>query len=106
MNMFVLPPDTTGVFHKHDQINQEIHRHYNKSNNELFTSYSTINCEGFMTILSRAWPKWYSGDSLVTAAKRVGITGDRLNVNFMQQDKFDRAAFNMAPPHTPAKSNS
>ena len=45
-----------------------------------------------MVILGHIWNKWASKESIVKAAKRVGITASGLNVDDMQQDKFERAA--------------
>ncbi len=38
------------------------------------------------------WNGWVSKQSLLKAAKRVGVTATGLNVNFMQKDKFHQAA--------------
>ena len=54
IRLFILPPDTTGVTQKHDQLNQKIHTAYKESNSELFSPFSVINRKGFMTILSYA----------------------------------------------------
>lgn len=45
-----------------------------------------------MTILGAIWDKWASENTIINAAKRVGISKDGLNVNDMQQDKFQQAA--------------
>ena len=45
-----------------------------------------------MTILGGIWDKWASEDFIICAAKRVGISKDDLNMNDMQQDKFQLAA--------------
>lgn len=91
MRLFLLPSNTTGVTQKHDQINQNIHKEYQNAKEEIFTPFSTINHEGFMTVLSKAWPRWIEKEDLVAAGKRVGISKDGLNVNWMDQKKFDRA---------------
>ena len=44
-----------------------------------------------MIILGNIWSTWTTRESLINAARRVGITSKELSVNFMQQDKFDRA---------------
>ena len=44
-----------------------------------------------MLILAEIWGNWATKPVLQKAAKRVGITSESLDVNFMQQDKFDRA---------------
>ena len=41
-----------------------------------------------MTILGAMWDKWVSRDTIINAAKRVRISKKGLNVNNMQQDKF------------------
>lgn len=38
------------------------------------------------------WGDWVSKESLVAAGKKVGISKDGLDVNFMQNDKFEQAA--------------
>ena len=45
-----------------------------------------------MVILGHIWSKWASQESIVEAAKRVGITTTGLDVEHMQQDKFKQAA--------------
>ena len=42
------------------------------------------------------WDKWALRDTIINAAKRVGISKEGLNVNNMQQDKFQQAANGMA----------
>ena len=49
-----------------------------------------------MDILGTMWNEWASEENLVTAAKRVGISKDGLNVENMQQDKFEQAAILMS----------
>ena len=96
MRLFVLPLDTTGATQKLDQVNQKIHSAYRDDKTDLFSPFSTINREVFMTILSQAGPKWYTNELLQAAGKRVGITESGLNVNWMQQEMFDRAEQLMA----------
>jgi len=92
MKLFISPPDTTGVTQMLDQVNQSLHSKYREVKSDLFTAASTINREGFMTILADVWPTWTTRESLVKAGKRVGISKEGLSVNFMQQDKFQAAA--------------
>ncbi|XP_065677263.1 uncharacterized protein LOC136071680 [Hydra vulgaris] len=93
INLFISRPDTTGVTQLLDQSpNQNMHRQYDKKRDELFTTFQTINREGFMTILGEMWDKWASRDTIINAAKRVGISKEGLSVNNMQQDKFHQAA--------------
>ena len=51
-----------------------------------------INREAFMIILADMWHTWATANSLVKAAKRVGVTSEGLSVNFMQQNKFEQAS--------------
>ena len=89
MRLFILPPDTTGVKQKHDQVNQKLHSVYREVKKDLFSDYSTINREGFMNILGEVWQKWYLlKDLLKAAGKRVGISEDGLNINWTQKKKF------------------
>lgn len=57
----------------------------------MFSELQTLNKEAFMLILSEIWDNWATKPVLQKAAKRVGITPQSLDVNLMQQDKFDRA---------------
>ena len=45
-----------------------------------------------MIILGAMWDKWASRDTIINATKRVEISKEGLNVNNMQQDKFQQAA--------------
>ena len=112
-NKFIVsPPDTTGVIQLLDQApNSQLHQNYNSTRDKLFTPFQTVNREGFMNILGTMWDDWASSDNLIAAAKRVGISKDGLNVNDMQQDKFEQTAIlmkntdtesaNILPPSTP-----
>lgn len=92
LHLYITPPDTTGVTQLLDQSpNQNLHREYNKAKEKLFTAFQTINRENFMSILGEMWDKWASEDIIINAAKRVGISTTGLNVNDMQQDKFEQA---------------
>ena len=80
---------TTGVTQLLDQSpNQNLHHDYNKKRDDLFPSFQTINHEGFMTILGCMWDKWATEDTIINAAKWVGISKDGLNINNIQEDKF------------------
>ncbi|XP_065663558.1 uncharacterized protein LOC136085837 [Hydra vulgaris] len=93
INLFVSPPDTTGVTQVLDQApNQQLHRYYNNTRDILFFSFQTINRERFMNILGAMWNNWASAANIVAAAKRVGISKNGLNVDDMQQDKFEQIA--------------
>ena len=72
INLFVSPPDTTGVTELLDQApNSKLHQNYNC---KLFTPFQIINQEGFMNIFGTRWDDWASSDNLTAAAKRVGIS--------------------------------
>ena len=103
LDQFILPPDTSGVTQKHDQINQKLHSAYEAKKDEIFSDYAVINKEGFMTILAEVWNKWASPQCIVKAGKRVGISKEGLNVNWMDQDKFEQAEAILNPP-TPSKN--
>ena len=45
-----------------------------------------------MSILGEMWDKWAPKEIILKAAKRVGISKSGLNVDHMQQDKFQQAA--------------
>ena len=99
--LFFTPPDTTGVTQLLDQEpNQRLHREY-KKRDELFPGFQTINREGFMNILGEMWDQWAPEQTIVNAAKRVGISKVGLNVENMQQDKFQQAANIMATEDSP-----
>ena len=89
--LFIGPPDTTGVTQLLDQINQSLHSQYRSHKKDLFAENGTINREGFMQILGKMWRKWAQPDAIVNASKRVGISVDGLDVDWMQGDKFARA---------------
>ena len=88
MWLFLLPPDTTGITQMHDQINNQLHDEYEKTKSELYSEMSNLNRESFITILGDVENKWATPGLLVKPGKRVGISINRLNVNWMQQEKF------------------
>ena len=45
-----------------------------------------------MLIMAEIWKEWASRETIVASGKRVGISANGLNVDWMQQDKFDQAA--------------
>ena len=81
LDQFILPPDTTGVTQKHDQINQILHSAYESKKSELYSEYSDINKECFMNILADMWNEWATPERIQVAAKRVSIAKDGLNIN-------------------------
>lgn len=94
---FWLYPDTSAVTQMHDQVNGGFHRKYHEARTEKYPLLSNLNRENFMRIIAECYAESYSPESLVKAAKRVGISKDGLNVNWMQQDKFARAEALLAP---------
>ena len=66
----------------------------------------TINREAFMLSLGNMWDKWATPESIIKAAKKVGITSEGLNIEYMQQDKFQKASEliekNKETPTTPS----
>ena len=75
-----------------DQVNHSLHHHYCQCKSQLFTNMMTIDHSGFMEILGEIWSSWTTKESLIKAAKVVGIAESGLNVNWMQNDKFEQAA--------------
>ena len=107
INLFISPPDTTGVTQLLDQLNKNIHQEYEKEKASMFTEFNSLNREAFMLILANIWDRWATKERLINAARRVGITNDTLSVEFMQQDKFKRAEECMEPEvSTPSTSAS
>jgi hypothetical protein len=47
LSQFILPPDTSGITQKHDQINQLLHASYESKKSEMYSEYSDINKECF-----------------------------------------------------------
>ncbi|XP_047131057.1 uncharacterized protein LOC136071655 [Hydra vulgaris] len=92
IRMFLTPPDTTGVTQLLDQLNKNLHHEYRGMKKNIFTDSNLLNKEAFMMILGRIWNNWAPRQSIIKAARRVGVTSTSLNVNDMQQDKFARAA--------------
>ena len=101
LEQFLLPPDTSGSTQLHDQVNQKLHAKYEEKKSELYSEYSDINREGFMTILGEIWAEWVTPEQLIKAAKRVGISKNGLNVNWMDQSKFAAAEATLNPPQSP-----
>ena len=67
---------------------------------------SNLKWESFMTILADVWNKWATPDLIVKSGKRVGISINGLNVNWMQQDKFRRAGALLEPAVSSSPSSS
>ena len=90
----------------HDQINNRLHDEYEKSKSESYSEMSNLNRESFMTILGDVWNKWSTPDFIVKSGKRVGISSNGLNVNWIQQDKFRRAETLLEPAVSSPPSSS
>ena len=73
LEIFLGPPDTTGLTQLLDQINQALHSHYRKSKKNMFSNEMTIDREGFMSILAHIWKQWATPDKIQKAAKVVGV---------------------------------
>ena len=52
----------------------------------------SVNREMFMLMLAEVWPTWVSNESVTKAFKRCGVTDSRLDIDFMQKEKFVAAA--------------
>ena len=89
--LFISPPDTTSVTQLLDQVNKSLHEAYRNKKKELYSSTESIGIKDFMYILEEIWPNWISKESLVKAAKRIGITATGLDVDCMQKNKFEQA---------------
>ena len=99
-------PDTSDITQMHDQINNHLHDEYENSKSELCSEMSNLNRESFMTILGHVQNTWATSDLIVKSGKWVGISSSRLNVSWMQQDKFrcGEALLEPAVPSTPSSS--
>lgn len=91
MKLFIGPPDTTGVTQLLEQINHSFHDAYNAEKSNGYLEHNLINRAGFIDILGDVWNSWASRETIVKAAKRVGVSSTGLNVEWMQQDKFKTA---------------
>ena len=56
-----------------------------------------------MSVLAEVWNKWAAPENIVKAGKRVGITSKGLDIDWMDQQKFERAESILNPPTTPEK---
>ena len=104
--LFILHPDTSGGTQLHDQMNAKLHALYDEKKALIYSSVSTLNRECFMNILSEAWPEFATPSLLVKAARRVGLSSEGLNINWMNQEMFKRADYLINRPATPAKESS
>ena len=106
MDQYLLPPDTSGATQFHDQVNNRLNDKYEEKKDELYTDCSDINKDAFMTILGDIWKEWVTPEQLVKAGKRVGISDSGLDINWMDQTKFEAAEAILNPPDvmkTPSK---
>ena len=85
---FILHPDTSAVTQMHDQVNARLHAKYEESKKKMYSSMASLNREDFMQILADCYGEWASPEKMVNAARRVGISKDGLNINWMQQLKL------------------
>lgn len=104
MRQFILPPDTSGVTQKHDQLNDRLHSRYEETKSSMFSCYHSLNREDFMNILGEIWEEWAQPYNIIKAGKRVGISSSGLNVDWMDQSKFERAEAILNPPKTPERA--
>ena len=82
------PPDSTHVTQLLDQINAALHMFYRSGTKEIFNDYDTIDRHGFLDILASIWTKWATKESIIKAARRVGISKEGLNWKWMQVEKL------------------
>ena len=66
--IFLGPPDTTSITQLLDQVNAMLHSSYRLTKEQLFTSLSSINHEGFMEILANLWSEWKTKEKIQNAA--------------------------------------
>ena len=64
-----------------------LHKQYEEKKDEINSACCDINKEGFMTILGEIWEEWVTPDQLIKAGKKVSLSADGLNVNWMDQKK-------------------
>ena len=88
IRLFLSPPDTTGLTQLLDQVNKSLHLAYKNEKQNLFNPEQTINREGFMMILGNIWGHWVTAETLIKAAKRVGVTPEGLSIDYMQKEKM------------------
>ena len=51
----------------------------------------TVDREGFMEVLGEIWSSWTTADTIQKAAKLVGVSENGLDVDWMNQEKMDKA---------------
>ena len=103
LRQLILPPDTSGVTQKHDQLNGMLHKKYEEAKANKFTCYASLNREDFMNLLSEIWNDWAKPEAIQKTGKKVGITSTGLDVEWMDQAKFKRAE-SILNPGTPPRT--
>ena len=88
---FLSPPDNTGLLMPLDQLNSQLHTACSDNKKKIFVG-EHINRETFMTVLGDIWPTWVSKDSIIGSFRRCGVTSEKLDISYMQKDKFASAA--------------
>ena len=97
LEQFLLHPDTSSTTQMHAQVNGFLHKWYDDEKENMYPTMASLNREDFMQVIAKCYGKAYEKEGLVKAAKRVGISKEELNVNWMQQDKFERADALLSP---------
>ena len=78
---------------RHKRVNDRLHQSYEKTKSSMFACYHSLNREDFMQILAEIWEEW------ATTSCPNG-----LNVEWMDQSKFERAEAILNPPKTPERA--
>ena len=68
---------------KHDQLNSRLHKSYEETKSKTFSCYASLNREDFMNLLSEIWNEWATPESIQKAGKKVGITEEGLDIDWM-----------------------
>ena len=87
LRQYLGPPDSTHATQLLDQINAALHHSYHSSSKVLFKN-EAVDRHGFLDILASIWSKRVTKESIVKAGKRVGISEEGLNWQWMQTYKF------------------
>ena len=88
MGQFIIPLRTSSCIQEHDRVNDCLHRKYEEKKDEIYSCYSSLNCEIFLNILVEIQEEWATPEMLVKVGKRVlGISKSGLNIDWMDQKK-------------------
>ena len=88
MGQFIIPVRTSSCTQKHDHVNDCLHRKYEEKKDEIYSCYSSLNCEIFLNILEDILEECATLEMLVKVGKRVlGISKTGLNIDWMDQTK-------------------